>query len=271
MNLRFFFIFGLGLGLVACREPAEQGQLASSGVPAGEQALVLPADEQGGGFFDEGLLLEGAVDIRDAIPECIGASQAELELPDHPSILRGHVLAPSGRFASRFHFPDWLVGKAHASELDGELPVADVRVALYRHEKGEPVGPTLVETRTNFAGAWCMRMPEGFEAGPDLLLVATTAKSRDRLRRLFALPGDVDISPTSEGFVQVLVEDEIDPATVSVPVYLNMEVLANTAVDLLHPVAFVEDDDLREAIARVKKSLRRDERFAAIVARQSGR
>jgi hypothetical protein len=42
-----------------------------------------------------------------------------------------------------------------------------------------------------------MRIPDGTEPGTGVILVATSVDSRLRLRRLFALPGDVDISSFS--------------------------------------------------------------------------
>lgn len=251
---------------MAC-EKRENPPGPESSAPKGD-SLLLPALDEGGGFFDEDLLLEGALDLRDHLPECVGASSDELERPDHPAIIRGQVLAPAARLARPSFFPQWLVPSAHAAPLEGELPVANVRVALYRQEKGEPVGPTLIETRTNVVGAWCMRIPDGAEAGTGLILVATSIDSRLRLRRLFALPGDVDISSFSEAFVELLVEEEIDLEALPRATFLNMEVLASTAIDLLNPVVIEEGEGLAEAMTKIRKSLRQDPRFTAILARQ---
>ncbi|MFU8803411.1 MAG: hypothetical protein ACNA8W_06355 [Bradymonadaceae bacterium] len=253
----------LGLLIFGCEDRQAPPETSS-----GEASLTMPSEDEGGAFFDEGLLLEGAVDIRDHAPECVGATPDELERPDHPAMIRGQVLAPAARLARRSIVPDWLVPSAYAAALEGELPVVDARVALYAREKGEPTGNTIVETRTNIAGAWCLRIPDEFKAGLDLILVASSRNGRARLRRLFVLPGDVDISPLSEAFTQILVEDEIDLDILPPATFLNMEILAGTAVDLLAPVVIEEGDQVAQAVTKIKKTLRRDERFAAIIARQ---
>ena len=256
MNLARILLLLALVALPACDRaaPSEPSPSEASGAPSEVVAE--------GGFFDEELLLEGAMDLaEDADLPCPGATDEERADPYHPKVLRGLVLAPGGQLALRrpSFFPDWLVPQAAAAPLEGERPVAGVPVEL-RHE-----GASLLTTTTTASGRWCLRIPEGIEPGPGLMLVARSGEVE--LRRLLFHTGDADLHALPEAIVRILDAQAIDTAAIPNTTFLNLEVLAQTADDLLEPVDLSDAGDLEQAVARLEEVLLRDERLGAMLAR----
>ena len=231
----------------------------------GDEATPAPAPEASEGFFDEDLLFDGAIDLASETLECVGESDR---------MLRGFVLAPDGRLAMQRHGParhlrhlgDVLVPKAHAAPLEGELPVPGVVVTLTRTDDiGEPTGEALVQTETNAQGAFCLAMPEDLEFGPTTMLIASHGELR--LRRPVLHENDLDIYSQPEALLRLLVAEGFELSTLDVPTYLNLDVIAQTAVDLLRPVTLRPGGGLSSILHRLEETMRQDERLMATLER----
>ena len=234
-----------------------------------EPAELVVDDEEGTVFFDQDRLLEGAIDLSDeaAQVDCVGATEEEKALPFHPRRLMGQVLAPDGRMA-KFDERWWqrLIPTAHAAPLEGELPVAEIAVRLTNvDERGEPVDDGLRETTTNIFGQWCIHLPEDVEFGPTLMVIAESDEYR--LRRPVLHQNDVDIYSQPEALVQLVIEEGLLLTRLDVDTYLNLDVMAQTAVDLLQPVTVRSGAGLDSLLARLDTTMRDDPRLMAAVER----
>lgn len=202
------------------------------------------------------------------------------ETQDEPGVLRGRVLAPAAQLAhngareqksgfsavvSYVFTTGWLVPPAHAAPLDGELPVPGVQVELYQvGPDGGQVGETLAQATTNAIGQWCLRLPPGVEAGPQLMLQARTdaPEAKDvRLRRSLAAEFSTDISSGSEALTRLLQEHKVDFTKLAHATYLNMESIADTRMDLLTPVKLQPGMTAQQAVEQILNTLREDERL----------
>ncbi|TXD36649.1 hypothetical protein FRC98_12530 [Lujinxingia vulgaris] len=266
-------LFAALLLLAACDRPADapvEESSQASGDEASGDDLLMPEDEEGqGGFaFDEDLLLEGAESLSDQAPpaECVGATAEEASAESHPRILRGLVLAPQGKLAHRTDLLELLIPSAHAAPLEGELPVADARVALYEGDaRGEPAGEPLIETISDRAGQWCVRLPDGVAFGPQLLLVASAGEHR--LRRPVLHANDLDLYSQPEALLRLLIEEGLTLDALSTPTYLNLDVMAQSAVDLIEPVQVEGTSGLESLLARLHKTMAEDARLKEAIAR----
>ncbi|TXC69473.1 hypothetical protein FRC91_17940 [Bradymonadales bacterium TMQ1] len=273
MPCRLGLIMALLL-LVACDPPAdapldESLQAPGDEVP-GDDLLMPEAEEgQGGGFaFDEELLLEGAESLSAQAPpaECVGATEEEARAESHPRMLRGLVLAPQGKFARGPHLLELLIPSAHAAALEGELPVANARVALYEGDaRGEPVGEPLIETVSDRAGQWCVRLPDGVAFGPQLLLIASAGDHR--LRRPVLHAADLDLYSQPEALMRLLIEEGLTLDAISTASYLNLDVMAQSAVDLIEPVRVEGTSGLESLLARLHKTMSEDARLKEAIGR----
>lgn len=216
-----------------------------------------------GGFFDDESLLEGAVDI--------AAEEAEVVCVGEGREVRGIVLAPYARLAvksskSQWKFPDWLVGVAEASPLDGERPVAGALVRVYRVDaRGVQVGEDFVSTRTSGGGRFCVRLPDGVQAGSTIVVEASAESEgkTHRLRRLLINAEDADLHLAPESFVQLLLENGVNLESAPLTSLMNLEVFAQTAVDLLNPIELSDEGGIEDGLELVKKTLLEDARFSA--------
>lgn len=266
-------LFAALLLLAACDRSADAPVEESSQAPGGEASggdLLMPEAEEGqGGFaFDEALLLEGAESLSEQAPpaECVGATEEEARAESHPRILRGLVLAPQGKFARHSDLLELLIPSAHAAPLEGELPVADARVALYEGDaRGEPVGQPLIETVSDRAGQWCVRLPDDAEFGPRLLLVASAGEHR--LRRPVLHAADLDLYSQPEALMRLLVEEGLTLDAISTASYLNLDVMAQSAVDLIEPVQVEGTSGLESLLSRLHKTMADDARLKEAIAR----
>jgi len=217
-----------------------------------------PSEEPEGVFFDEDLLFEGATDLATEELACVGESDR---------MLRGMVLAPDGRMALRSPtLLDRLMPTAHAAPLEGELPVAGVVVSLTTvDERGEPAGDPLVETETNAAGLWCVAMPDDVEFGPATMLIARHGEHR--LRRPVLHGDDLDIYSQPEALVRLLVEEGLLVTEIDVDSYLNLDVMAQTAVDLLRPQTPRPGAGLDSLLDRLQRAMSEDARLMAAIER----
>lgn len=237
-------------------EQSVDQQLAAAADDKNQYGIELEGVE--GGFFDDESLLEGAVDI--------AAEEKEIICVGQGREVRGIVLAPHAQMASNWHFPNWLVGTAEASPLDGELPVGDVQVRLYRVDgQGAQVGEDFARTRTTSGGRFCVRLPGDVESGPTIMVeAAAKTDGKDyRLRRILINAEDADLHLASESFVQILLEKNIDLAHAPLANLMNLEVYAQTAIDLLNPIELDDEDGIKAGVKLVKKTLLDDERFSA--------
>lgn len=244
---------------------------STTDIPKGDPAaaehdgLLMPEGEgEGGGFaFDEGRLLEGAESLSAQAPpaECVGATPEEANAESHPRILRGLVLAPQGKLARRPNLLEHLLPHAHAAPLEGELPVADTRVALYMgDERGEPTGEPLTETVSDRAGQWCVRLPDETSFGPRLLLMASNGERR--LRRPVLHAADLDLYSQPEALLRLIIEEGLTLDSLSIATYLNLDVMAQSAVDLLQPVQVEGTSGLESLLARLQKTMSEDPRLS---------
>lgn len=241
--------------------PAEEhsgDQGAAESLESGEEGL-----EEAGDFFDAERLMQGAEDIggEDERVSCVGAREEEAENLFHPRMIRGVVLAPSGQWAMNSKtWWDWVVPTAHAAPLEGELPVADVVIRLMRVDAiGEPVGEAILSTEATVWGEFCFRLPDELEYGPTLMLIAEGGERR--LRRPVLHQNDVDIYSQPEALVRLLVEEGFELTSLDVDTYLNLDVMAQTAVDLLNPVELRSEAGLESLLARLDRTMREDERL----------
>lgn len=246
-------------------------------LPLSCESDSLPQEEaelEEGDFFDSQRLLDGAVDLGDeaARVTCVGATEEEQSQTFHPRILRGVVLAPASALAmvpdysrsSPSETPSLLerffISKAHAAPLEGESLVMEQRVFLTRvDETGEPVGEVLLETKTTVLGEFCFRLPDDLEYGPTLMVIAES--ETHRLRRPLLHQNDIDIYSQPEALVRLLVEEGFLLTDLDVDTYLNLDVMAQTAVDLLNPVTVDTNAGLDSLLARLDRRMREDERL----------
>ena len=247
----------LVIGTAGC----EEGEDPSSEVAAELQEV--------GEFFDPDRLLEGALDLgdRSARVECVGATEEERESLFHPRIVRGQVLAPRGELAER-RDPLWdrLIPSAHAAPLEGELPVANAEIQLVEVDGiGEPLGEPILKTRSNVVGEFCLRLPDQVEFGPQVMLIALSEDRR--LRRPLLHRNDVDIYSQPEALVRLLVEEGISLEDLDIDSYLNLDVIAQTAVDLLAPVTVRPEAGLESLLSRLDREMREDRRLMGALER----
>lgn len=246
---------------------SETPEVAAAGEEQAGATLKIELEGVEGGFFDDESLLEGAIDIaaEEAEVVCVGQGGREV---------RGMVLAPHARLARRWQFPDWLVGRAEASPLEGELPVGGVAVRLYRVDgRGGQVGDAFARTQTSSSGRYCLRLPDDVEPGPTVMVEASaTSEGREyRLRRMLLNAEDGDLHLASESFVQVLLENSVDLERAPLVSLMNLEVFAQTAVDLLNPVALSDEGGVEAGVALVKATLLEDARFSTGLSRLQGK
>lgn len=243
------FVYAFAVGPLGCRKSEDEPVI----------------EHEPASFFDEEGLFEGALDLSEESGpvDCAGATEEEQADPTHPRQLRGLVLAPDGRLASRRE-PLWqrFIPTAHAAPLDGELPVSEIDVILtYVDERGEPIGEVLRETVTDAFGQWCIQMPESAEFGPTLMLIASADKYR--LRRPVLHRNDLDIYSQPEALLRLLVEEGFLITDLGVDSYINLDVMAQSAVDLLQPVSVRPGAGLESLLARLEYTLRKDRRLMA--------
>ncbi len=203
----------------------------------------------------------GSPDKNESPPakSCPGATQAQADRDYHPRVLKGRVMAPHAELASSW--TDIFVSTAHAAPLEDEQPVADATVELYRIDRtGEQVGDTLQTTETNTDGEWCLGLPDGIEPGHDLMLRARGSDAT--LRRLAISEISTDLYTGTEAIVRLLQAREVDFHAIPEPTYLNMESVADTAVDLLEPVSLDAGDDIDALVTEIQTTLTRDARFS---------
>lgn len=245
----------LATGVVACRKDDDEREAFEESEP--------------GSFFDEEGLFEGAIDLSEegGPVDCAGASEEEQADPDHPRQIRGLVLAPDGRLAAvRKSLWQRLIPTAYAAPLDGELPVSDVPIVLtYVDERGEAAGKPLMETRSDSFGQWCIQLPDSAEFGPTLMLMAST--DDHRFRRPVLHRNDLDIYSQPEALLRLLVEEGLLITELSVDSYINLDVMAQTAVDLFKPVRVRSGAGVDSLLARLEHGMRRDERLMAAIER----
>ncbi len=219
-----------------------------------EQPLELQGLE--GGFFDDALLLEGAIDIAKEEAEVVCAGKGSVEI-------RGVVFAPQGQLAlaPKWPFPAWLVGSAAASALEGELGVGEVAVRLY-----ERADALLAQTTTSRSGRFCLLVDA---LGPTTVVEAGSGGVR--LRRLVLNADDADVHAVSEAFLQTLLEREVALDKVARATLVNLEVVGQTAVDLLNPVVLEDGEGVAAGVERAKRALEGDARFGAMIERLARR
>ena len=194
-----------------------------------------------------------------AAKNCPGATQEQVQREYHPRLLRGRVLAPQAKLADSWL--DVVVPSAHAAPLEDEQPVAGATVELYSIDTaGERVGDVLRTTETNEKGEWCVGLPKGVDPGTDLMLRASSEQAE--LRRLVANDISTDIYTGTEAIIQLLEDREIDFHRIPTHAYINMEAIADTAVDLLEPVELADDDNVASMVTRIRDTLADDERFS---------
>ena len=175
---------------------------------------------------------------------------------------------PGGWVAGRVLRPEWQQATGQvppdAASTDPEAPVVERRaipapqvpVRLYRH--GEET--TLASGQTDAKGRWCLRVDADLGFGVDLLAEATVDETPLR-RPVITREGQV-ISLRTEPLLRVLVDRGIALAEVPRSVYLNMEAMAATAVDLIEPVDWQPDETLASGIDRTVERLGSEERLA---------
>jgi hypothetical protein len=192
--------------------------------------------------------------------QCIGATAQEAEREYHPRILRGQVHAPSGQLAARSVFPIWLVPSAHAAPLEDERTVPEATVQLYRVDAaGRQTGEVLREAVTDMTGEWCMKLPDGVDVGADLMLEARADDTR--LRRSVVSEVSTDLYSTAEALTRLLIEQEVDFTKIPDEIYLNMESIADTRVDLLEGMELADGDTVGSTVGRIQKVLVKDDRL----------
>lgn len=197
--------------------------------------------------------------------DCPGASVEEAAQQYHPRIVRGRVLAPRGKLARRSPFDNWLVGSAQAAPLEAEQTVPRAKVTLYRvGPSGKKEGEVLRSATTDQTGSWCMKLPDGVALGPELMLAASADGTR--LRRSLVSPVATDIYSATEALTQLLQEHNVDFNQMPKANYLNIESIADTAVDLLHPVELAEDDTVKTTVEKLGDALAKDDRLADKIA-----
>jgi hypothetical protein len=190
--------------------------------------------------------------------DCPGATQHHASLDYHPRVFRGRVMAPHAKLASSW--TDIFVTPAHAAPLEDEQAVAGATVELYRVDQaGEQVGDVLQSTQTNAQGEWCMGLPDGIEPSNELMLRAPGESAT--LRRLAISPISTDLYTGTETIVRMLEAREVDFHAIPRETYLNMESVADTAVDLLEPVELEDSDDVESLVAKLRETLTEDPRF----------
>ncbi|MGM0555752.1 MAG: hypothetical protein ACQEVA_05150 [Myxococcota bacterium] len=211
--------------------------------------LLMFACQRGGG--------EATPETRPA-EDCPGATQEQASSEYHPRVLRGRVMAPHAELAGSW--TDILVSPAHAAPLEDEQPVAGATVELFKIDtSGQKAGDVLQETRTNAQGEWCLGLPDGIEPAHDLMLRARGDDTE--LRRLAISPIATDIYTGTEAIVRILEARRVDFHRIPKETYLNMESVADTAVDLLEPVELDDGDDVESLVSKLRETLEDDERF----------
>ena len=175
--------------------------------------------------------------------------------------VRGRVLAPDW-FVERGGAPHPDAGESKGRERR-ELPVRGVDVSVRQRDEEA----ALVETTTDSKGRWCVDLSDT-STGMDLVAVARL--DSHRLRRPVITRYGTTISVRSEALLQLVEKRTDDLSTVSPALYLNLESIASTAVDLLDPVEWNSDETVSSAIDKVATHLRADRRIEEKLRRFSG-
>lgn len=197
-------------------------------------------------FFDETLVLEGAVEL-DATP-CVGNGNLEI---------RGQLAAPFGRLAQR-PILDLLIPSAHAAPLPDEQTVPDAPITLGAADPTwQPA--TLLSTTTDALGRFCFKISQAqLETSPPLML---KAGNQTNLRRILLDPRDANIHVASETAVQLLQNTNIPPNKPTRAQLFNLNTLVGTNLDLLHPVRLSPQDTLEGALKITTQQCLQDPRI----------
>lgn len=205
-----------------------------------------PAESE---FFDPEALDENSVVVGDDFDAVECAGEGDIEL-------RGQVLAPAGRLA---FFPDWLVPSAHAAPLEGELVVSDVEIELYDHRNPDEIWAS---TRSDAVGRYCLVLPAGREPSTSTILRARAGEAS--LRRVVTHRQATTISISSEAVTRIILDSNLNRQQ-----SINLETMADTALDLLEPTAF-EGENVETAVSRVQKVMLADHRVRKAIASSDG-
>lgn len=208
----------------------------------------------GAGFFDESTLLEGAVGLDDVA--CRGSGTTEIQ---------GQVAAPFGRLAQNSVW-DGLVPVAHAASLPDEQTIADAPVILGTTSTTWDIDKTLVSTRTDALGRFCIRIPAGYEPGPTLMLRAGT---KPTLRRIVLDVRDGNVNLTSEAIVRLVQSSAAKPTAEVRNALFNLTTVSSTQVDLLAPVSLPAGSNVATALKQLDAQLRADPRVQDALAQLS--
>lgn len=217
---------------------------------------------------------------RDATAAPCDPSQSSGTEISEPGVLRGRVLAPGAQLAKNTApgtmktaasphrkgatISRWIIGVADAAELDGELPVADIRLRLYRVDAdGNQTGELLEEAQTNARGEWCMRVSKDLKFGADLMLEARAARDDNstRLRRSVVADFSTDLYAGAEALTQFLQAQNVDFTQIPSAVYLNIESIADTRMDLLSPVRLGPESNIENTVRAILDALELDQRL----------
>ncbi len=203
----------------------------------------------------------GAAEVFEAI-DCSEAGP--IRRKTDRTIVRGRVLLPvfegEDSESDAGHRPDQIRDANIGRPRRRERPASDVEVRLDRLETSEQ---SLVSTRTNASGEWCLSAAEGVEL--DVELIARAETSRGTLRRSVVTPLRQVISVRSEALTRVLNERSALRAVMSPASYLNLQAVASTAVDLLEPVQWQSVESLDTIAARMRETIEDDRRFQSSV------
>ena len=203
------------------------------------------------------------------VPEAAACGSSNVDLPYHPRVVRGTVVAPPGAArAARAEWGNWLIREAWAVELEGERPVAGAEVtawALRGKEGGEP----LTRATTGADGGFCLTLPRGHSV-PESGLRLEARVSETRLRRWVRVPGvEVEVGALSEALWRLAVERwRVDVGRAEVGRLVNLETVAATSVGLLEPVEVVEG--VEEVVGQLVERLEGDVRVRALVGPRRG-
>lgn len=246
------------MSLSGCDDQSKPGKAAREAAERAERADTPGRLEMEGTFFSGEALTEGAVVLGDdfeGVP-CAGAASHEKYNYEHPKVIRGQVVAPSGQLASNALW-DLLVPSAHAVPVGGERLVEGATVRIARWNDGGVLALDEPRATTDALGRFCIRLPSHLSPAPTLLLEASNG--RTVLRRFLYDKADANISTATETLVR-LVTDVTSPSKVSRAELINLHTAAFSELDTIAPVTLLADANVDAAVETLTETLKASER-----------
>ncbi len=215
--------------------------------PTENQQLEKQLQNETDSFFSSEILDSDNAPDED-VP-CPGATEEQINDPNHPQLVRGSVVAP--RIQASFGIP--FIKNAHAVPIIGEYPAPNVSVKLMHNlEKPKVVS----ETTTDALGRFCLKLNANKTFSADHYIQAKVGE--DLIRRLSPTQKVAVISAQSEAVFRIYAANRTKFSAKRSTI-LNLQTIADTQVDTLKPLS--ADSTIEKSVVLVIQNLESDPRI----------